>query len=114
MTNSKPIHNRIIITFPNITKWKNYDLIISNLISFFEGEKIRINNTWRSSRGHFSLIANPEGRKVLQILKAVNVRMIFDNDAPKGGALGNYFKCYRKNVKASAFFKGLLAEAKTK
>lgn len=114
MANSKPIHNRIITAFPNIAKWKNCDLIISNLVDFFEGEKIRINDTWRTSRGHFSLIANPEGRKVLKILKAVNVRMIFDNDAPKGGALGNYFKCYRKNATASAFFKGLLTEAKTK
>ena len=112
MTNSKPIHNRIITAFPNITKWKNHSLVISNLIAFFEGEKIRINDTWRTSRGHFSLIANPEGRKVLKILKAVNVRMIFDNDAPKRGALGNYFKCYRKNATASAFFKKLLTEAK--
>lgn len=113
MTKSNTIHNRIITTFPNIVKWKNCELVITNLIDFFEGEKIRINDTWRTSRGHFSLIANPEGRKVLKILKAVNVRMIFDNDAPKGGALGNYFKCYRKNVKASAFFKELLTEVKT-
>lgn len=114
MANSKPIHNRIITTFPNMAKWKNYEQIITNLIDFFEGEKIRINDTWRTSRGHFSLIANAEGRKALKILKAANVRMIFDNDAPKGGALGNYFKCYRKNTMASKFFKGLLAEAKTK
>ena len=114
MTNSKTIHNRIITAFPNIIKWKNCDLIISNLVDFFEGEKIRINDTWRSSRGHFSLIANPEGQKVLKILKAVNVSLQFGNDAPKGGALGNYFKCYRKNATASAFFKELLTEAKTK
>lgn len=112
MTKSKPIHNRIITAFPNMVKWKNYEQIITNLIDFFEGEKIRINDNWRASRGHFSLIANAEGRKVLKILKAVNVRVIFDNDAPKGGALGNYFKCYRKNAKAVAFFKGLLAEVK--
>lgn len=114
MSNTKAIHNRILTTFPNIVKWKNYEQIITNLIDFFEGEKIRINDTWRQSRGHFSLIANVEGQKVLKILKAVNVRMIFDNDAPKRGALGNYFKCYRKNATASEFFKGLLAEAKTK
>ena len=113
-TKSTAVQHRIMITFPSIIKWKNCDLIISNLVDFFEGEKIRINDTWRTSRGHFSLIANAEGRKVLKILKTVGVRMIFDNDAPKGGALGNYFKCYRKNATASAFFKGLLAEAKTK
>ena len=114
MTNSsKAVHHRIMITFPNIVKWKNYEQIITNLVDFFEGEKIRINDTWRTSRGHFSLIANAEGRKVLKILKAVNVRLIFDNDAPKRGALGNYFKCYRKNADAVTFFKELLAEAKT-
>lgn len=114
MAKSNTIHNRIITTFPNIAKWKNCELIIINLISFFEGEKIRINDTWRTSRGHFSLIANPEGQKVLKILKAVDVRIFFGNDAPKRGALGNYFKCYRKNATASAFFKELLTEAKTK
>ena len=114
MTNSKAVQHRIMNAFSNIVKWKNYDLVISYLVDFFEGEKIRINDTWRTSRGHFSLIANTEGRKVLKILKAVNVRMIFDNDAPKRGALGNYFKCYRKNTTASKFFKELLTEAKTK
>ena len=115
MTNSsKAVHHRIMITFPNIVKWKNYEQIITNLVDFFEGEKIRINDTWRTSRGHSSLIANKEGRKVLTILKAVNVRVFFGNDAPRGGALGDYFKCARKNASALAFFKGLLAEAKTK
>ena len=110
---TKSVQHRIITAFPNMTKWKNCDLVISKLIDFFEGEHIHINDTWRQTRGHSSLIANAEGRKVLKILKAVNVCLQFGNDAPKGGALGDYFKCYRKNATASAFFKGLLAEVKT-
>lgn len=112
MTNSNAVQNRIINAFPKMEKWKNYEQIILNLVDFFEGKHIHINDTWKQCRGHFSLIANADGQKVLKILKAVNVRMVFDNDAPKNGALGNYFKCYRKNLKASAFFKGLLADAK--
>ena len=114
MTTSNAVQDRIMNAFPNMEKWKNCDLVISNLIDFFEGKHIHVNEGWKQSRGHSSLIANKEGRKVLTILKAVNVRVFFGNDAPRGGALGNYFKCARKNASALAFFKGLLAEAKTK
>ena len=100
--------------FPNIRKWKNYQLVLSLLVSFFEGKKIHINECWKQSRGHSSLIANSEGRKVLKILKAVNVSVEFGNDAPRDGAVGAYFKCLRKNANAAKFFRELLTEAKNK
>ena len=106
MTNS--VQHRIMTTFSNMEKWKDYELVLSNLVAFFEGEKIRINEGWRQSRGHSSLIANVEGRKVLKILKAVDVRVQFGNDAPRGGAVGSYFKCLRKNASAATFFADLL------
>ena len=112
MTNSNAVQHRIMTAFPNMNKWKDYELILSNLISFFEGEKIHINEGWTQSRGHSSLIANSEGRKVLKILKAVNVSVNFGNDAPRGGAVGAYFKCLRKNANAAKFFRELLANAK--
>ena len=112
MTKSTSIKNRIMTAFPNINKWKDYELVLSNLISFFEGKKIRINDGWTQSRGHSSLIANCEGRQVLKILKAVNVSVEFGNDAPRGGAVGAYFKCLRKNANAAKFFRELLANAK--
>ena len=84
------------------------------MISFFDGEKIRLNDGWKQSRGHSSLIANSEGRQVLKILKSVDVRVEFGNDAPRGGAVGAYFKCLRKNASASEFFRELLAEVKAK
>ena len=114
MTNSKSnaVQHRIITAFPKITNWKNYELVILKLIDFFEGKHIHVNEGWKQSRGHSSLIANPEGRKVLKILKSVDVRIQFGNDAPRGGAIGNYFKCHRKNATASAFFKALLDEVK--
>lgn len=106
MTNS--VQHRIMTTFSNMEKWKDYELVLSNLIAFFEGEKIRINEGWKQSRGHSSLIANAEGRKVLKILKAVDVSIDFGNDAPRGGAVGAYFKCLRKNTAAATFFADLL------
>ena len=113
MTNSSTaVQHRIMTTFSNMNKWKDYDLVLSNLISFFDGEKIRINEGWKNSRGHSSLIANREGRRVLKILKAVNVSVNFGNDAPRGGAVGAYFKCLRKNAAAAKFFRELLANAK--
>lgn len=106
MTNS--VQHRIVTAFSNMEKWKDYELILSNLVDFFEGKKIRINEGWKQSGCHSSLIANKEGRKVLKILKAVNVSVEFDNDAPRGGAVGAYFKCSRKNAKAATFFADLL------
>ena len=114
MTNSNAVQHRIMTTFSNMEKWKDYEIVLFNLVSFFEGKHIHVNEGWKQSRGHSSLIANKEGRKLLKILKAVDVSVQFGNDAPRGGAVGNYFKCARKNASALAFFKGLLAEAKTK
>ena len=113
MTNSSTaVQHRIITAFHNMTKWANRELVLSTLISFFDGEKIRINECWKQSRGHSSLLANSEGRQVLKILKAVNVSVQFGNDAPRGGAVGAYFKCLRKNAAAAKFFRELLANAK--
>ena len=112
MTNSNAVQHRIMNAFSNMTNWKDYKLVLSTLISFFDGEKIRINSCWKQSRGHSSLCANSEGRKVLKILKSVDVRVEFGNDAPRGGAVGAYFKCLRKNSNAVAFFRELLANAK--
>ena len=114
MTNSNAVQHRIMTTFSNVEKWKDYELVLSNLVAFFEGEKIRLNEGWKQSRGHSSLCANAEGRKVLKILKAADVRVEFGNDAPRGGAVGAYFKCLRKNTAAAEFFRGLLAETKIK
>ena len=113
MTNSSnAVQHRIMNAFSNMEKWKDYELVLSTLISFFDGEKIRLNESWKQSRGHSSLIANAEGRRVLKILKTVNVSVNFGNDAPRGGAVGAYFKSARKNAAAAKFFRELLANAK--
>lgn len=116
MTNStsNAVQHRIMNAFSNMEKWKDYEIVLFNLAFFFEGGHIHVNEGWKQSRGHSSLIANKEGRKLLKILKAVDVSVQFGNDAPRGGAVGTYFKCLRKNASAAEFFKGLLAEAKTK
>ena len=114
MTNSNAVQHRIMTTFSNMETWKDYEIVLFNLVAFFEGKHIHINEGWKQSRGHSSLIANKEGRKLLKILKAVDVSVQFGNDAPRGGEVGNYFKCLRKNTSAAEFFKGLIAEAKTK
>lgn len=105
---TKSVQHRIINAFPNMEKWKDYELVLSNLVFFFEGGHIHVNNGWKQSRGHSSLIANKEGRHTLKVLKAADVRVIFGNDAPHGGAVGAYFKCARKNTAAATFFADLL------
>lgn len=105
---TKSVQHRIMNAFSNMEKWKDYELVLSNLVAFFEGEKIRINDGWKQSRGHSSLCANAEGRHTLKVLKAVNVSVQFGNDAPRGGAVGEFFKCARKNAAAATFFADLL------
>ena len=114
MTNSNAVQHRIMTTFPNMAKWKDYELVLSNLVFFFEGKKIRLNDGWTHSRGHSSLLANSEGRHTLKVLKTANVSVQFGNDAPRGGTVGAYFKCLRKNAAAAKFFRELLTEAKNK
>lgn len=108
MTNSNAVQHRIMNAFSNMEKWKDYEIVLFNLVSFFEGKHIHVNEGWKQSGGHSSLIANKEGRKLLKILKAVDVNVQFGNDAPRGGAVGNYFKCSRKNASAATFFADLL------
>ena len=112
MTNSNAVQHRIMTTFSTMNKWTDRELVLSTLIAFFDGEKIRLNDGWKQSRGHSSLLANAEGRRVLKILKSADVRVNFGNDAPRGGAVGAYFKCLRKNSNVVAFFRELLANAK--
>lgn len=114
MTNSNAVQHRIMTTFATMDKWTNYKLVLATLISFFEGEKIHINDGWSYRSGHSSLRANCDGRRVLRVLKAADVNVVFGNDAPRGGAVGAYFKCLRKNASAAAFFRDLLDETKTK
>lgn len=114
MTNSSnAVQHRIMNAFSNMRNWKDYELVLSNLVSFFEGKHIHVNDGWKQSGGHSSLCANAEARHTLRVLKAVNVRVQFGNDAPRGGAVGAYFKCARKNASAAKFFRELLAESKT-
>ena len=110
MTNStsNAVQHRIMNAFSNMEKWKDYEIVLFNLVAFFEGKHIHVNEGWKQSRGHSSLIANKEGRKLLKILKTVNVSVQFGNDAPRGGEVGNYFKCLRKNTSAATFFADLL------
>lgn len=114
MTNSKAVQHRIMTTFSNMEKWKDYEIVLFNLVAFFEGKHIHLNDDWKQSRGHSSLIANKEGIHTLKVLKSVDVSVQFGNDAPRGGEVGAYFKCLRKNASAAEFFCKLLAEAKTK
>lgn len=116
MTNStsNAVQHRIMNAFSNMEKWKDYEIVLFNLVAFFEGKRIHVNSGWKQSRGHSSLIANKEGRRVLKILKAADVSVEFGNDAPRGGEVGAYFKCLRKNAAAATFFRDMLTETKTK
>ena len=113
MAKSTAVQHRIMTTFSNMNNWVDRELVLANLVFFFEGGHIHVNEGWKQSRGHSSLIANKAGRHTLKVLKAADVSVQFGNDAPRGGEVGNYFKCLRKNTSAAEFFRKVLAEAKT-
>ena len=114
MAKSTAVQHRIMTTFSNMNNWVDRELVLANLVFFYEGGQIHVNEGWKQSRGHSSLIANKAGRHTLKVLKAADVSVQFGNDAPRGGEVGNYFKCLRKNTSAAEFFRKVLAEAKTK
>jgi hypothetical protein len=110
--NSTAAQHRIDAAFPKMSKWADYPCILSLLVAFFEGEKIRVNNGWSISGRHISLLSNVEGRHVLKVLQTAGVRISFGNDAPRGGAAGEYFQCLRKSSAAASHFRALLDEVK--
>lgn len=108
---SVAVQHRIAAAFPSMHKWADYKLVLSVLVAFFEGDKILLNNGWSHSRGHASLLSNSEGRHALKVLQAVGVRVFFGNNAPRGGAAGDYFQCFRRSAGAAAYFRQLLADS---
>lgn len=66
MANSNAVQHRIMTTFTTMNNWKDYELVLSNLVAFFEGKHIHLNAGWKQSCGHSSLVANKEGIKVLR------------------------------------------------
>ena len=43
-SNSNAVQNRIMTTFATMHNWVNRELVLSTLIAFFDGEKIRLND----------------------------------------------------------------------
>lgn len=106
MANS--VQHRIMTTFKTMHKWVDRELVLSNLVDFFEGKRIHLNEGWKQSCGHSSLIADKAGIHTLRVLQDADVSVQFGNDALIGGAVGAYFKCLRKNTRAATFFADLL------
>lgn len=80
------------------------------LIAAFEGNPQYFYYSWSRSRGRFSLRRRGYTEAVYYALCDAGVSVVKGNDAPRGGALGEFFRCERRNMRAAAFFRNLLAE----
>lgn len=67
------------------------------LLDFFEnGSKLYLKKT--SGSGRFTkIIDNKETRDIIKLCETLEYTLVYNNDAPRGGQLGDYVKLKRKN-----------------
>lgn len=67
---------------------------LSNLLDLVNGNVVHIYNSWTN---HFRRLTKATGvSQTLNILSAAKVSITRGNDAPRGGALGDYIKLKRR------------------
>lgn len=79
--------NNILITKNNELK-SRFKWTLHYLAS---GNNIFHLKSWTKSKGHYNLI-DTEHDRMLEVLKTLGIKYIEGNDAPKGGAVGDYIK----------------------
>lgn len=65
--------------------------ILEHILTAISGGKVYFNKCWRRSKGYTNLIRTPNAFDAFLTLKNAGVKIITGNDAPRGGATGDYF-----------------------
>ena len=80
------------------------------LVEFFSGGKCHIYGGWNHSKGWTSLTSNSPNVAALSIVQRAfpNIRINWDNDAPRGGAKGKYYYITKRDYHVIRFVNYLL------
>lgn len=87
-----------------------FDETAAALVEFFSGGKCHIYGGWNHSKGWTSLTSNRPNVAALSIVQRAfpNIRINWDNDAPRGGANGKYFYITKRDYRVVRFINYLL------
>ena len=97
----------------NNLPYKNFECYnaqktIENIIRFLNGDKLYFYEQWSKSGGRFHLLKKGFTDSIRHIMSKSNIDFDFGNDAPKGGAIGDFIKIKRKNKRITSEFIALI------
>lgn len=108
MKKSELIFNNI--PFKNLECY-NAQKIIENIVKFLRGEKLYFYDRWLKNGSHFKLSKAGFTASVMKIMSNANINFELGNDAPRGGATGDFIRIKRTNSRITSEFI-LLIESK--
>lgn len=108
MKKSELIFNNI--PFKNLECY-NAQKTIENIVKFLRGEKLYFYDRWLKNGSHFKLSKAGFTASVMKIMTNSNINFELGNDAPKGGATGDFIRIKRTNSRITSEFI-LLIESK--
>lgn len=65
--------------------------ILEHILTAISGGNVYFNRGWVRSKGRSKLIETPHAYDAFLALKIAGVKIACDNDAPRGGATGDFF-----------------------
>lgn len=86
----------------------NAQALIRLLISALEGASLHFYIGWSRSRGRYKLMRHSGVETAYDVLRHSGVSVTLANDAPRGGALGDFFRVDRCNRRAAEELRALL------
>jgi len=105
MKKSELIFNNI--PFKNLECY-NAQKTIENIVKFLRGEKLYFYDKWHKNGSHFRLSKTGFTASVMRIMSDASVNFEFGNDAPKGGATGDFIRIKRTNSRITSEFISLI------
>lgn len=101
MKKSELIFNNI--PFKNLECY-NAQKTIENIVKFLRGEKLYFYDRWHKNGSHFKLFKAGFTESVRNIMSKSGINFELGNDAPRGGATGDFIRIKRPNSRITSEF----------
>ena len=105
MKKSELIFNNI--PFKNLECY-NAQKTIEKIVKFLRGEKLYFYDRWHKNGSHFKLSKAGFTESVRNIMSKSGINFELGNDAPKGGATGDFIRIKRPNSRITNDFISLI------